>query len=346
MGIIGKIKQKAESFYRQRIVCEEYPMLTPISRKKLQAEGAIGLVYMLHHITEKNPKGIPTNEDLKVSPSFLERIIIKYKEQDFDFISLDELSEMISSDKKPERPFICFTIDDGYLDNYTQALPVFERHRVPFCIFVATDFIDQKAILWWDVIENLILNNNSITIGDMDYPCRTFQEKWNTFRILREKILQFNQTNLEEELKNMFNHYNVDWYAPIHHQAMSWEQIKNINQHPLCTIGGHTVSHVTLNQLNDEEFHREVSDGIAKLQEVTGKQIHHFAYPYGSPNEIGEREYQLIREYDFKTVFSSYGGCITDKNMYNTTHLPRIYLHEKTSTNRFYLRNLISVKKN
>ena len=329
MEIIGKIKQKTELFYRQRVVCEQYPMLTSLSRKEWQDKGALGLVYMLHHVASKNPNGIPTNEDLKVSPTYLEKVIIKYRKKDFDFISLDELSEIISSNKKQEKPFIAFTIDDGYLDNYTKALPIFERHKVPFAIFVATDFIDQKAILWWDVIEKLILKNDSITVGDMDFPCHTFQEKWDAFRILREKILRFDQTKLEEELRNIFNHYDIDWYAPIRHQAMSWEQITNISQHPLCTIGGNTVSHLALNKLDDNKFHREIAEGIAKLQEVIGKPVYHFAYPYGSPHEIGEREYKLISEYHFKTVFSSYGGCITEGNKQNTTHLPRVYLHER-----------------
>lgn len=329
MGIIGKIKEKAESIYRHKIVCEQYPMLTSISRRKLEEQGALGLVYMLHHISEKNPLGIPTNEDLKVSPSFLEKIITQYKRQGFDFISLDKLSEIITSSKKPGRPFIAFTIDDGYLDNYTQALPVFERNDVPFTIFVATDFIDKKAILWWDIIEKLILNNDAIKIGEKDYFCRTFQEKWDVFRICREKILCFDQTKLEKELRNMFRNYDIDWYEPVRNQAMSWEQIRSISHHPLCTIGGHTVSHPALNQLNDDEFRHELTDGITKLQEATDQSIYHFAYPYGSPNEIGEREYKLITEFNFKTVFSSYGGCITENNKHHTTHLPRVYLHEQ-----------------
>ena len=134
---------------------------------------------------------------------------------------------------------------------------------------------------------------------------------------------------LEEELKNMFSHYKIDWYAPIRRQAMSWEQIKIISQHPLCTIGGHTVSHLALNQLNEDEFRQEISDGIIKLQEVTGKPIYHFAYPYGSPNEIGEREYNLISEFNFKTVYVAYGGCITKYNKHQLTYLPRVYLHER-----------------
>ena len=329
MGIIGKIKHQMKSFYRQKIVCEQYPLLTSLSRKKWQDKGASGLVYMLHHVTEKNPNGIPTNEDLKVSPAFLESIILAYKAKEFDFISLDDLYGIISSEERLNHPFITFTIDDGYLDNFTYALPIFERHNAPFAIFVATDFIDQKAILWWDVLEDLILHNDILRFNRQSYPCHTFQEKWDTFRIIREDILKYDQSQLIETLQIAFSDYHIDWYKPIREKAMTWGQVKELSLHPLCTIGGHTVSHPALNQLSDDDFRQEVRVGIEKIESITGKKIYHFAYPYGSPNEIGEREYRLINEFNFKTSFIAYGGCITEENKNNITHLPRVYLHER-----------------
>lgn len=329
MGILKITQRKIYSFYRQEIVCEQFPMLTAFNKKEWHKKGAIGLVYTLHHISDKNPNGIPTNEDLKVSPGFLEIIIQKYKRKGFHFISLDQLSDIIITGEKTNYPFIAFTIDDGYLDNYTQALPVFERQQVPFTIFVATDFIDKKAILWWDILEDIILKNDSVIFGGDKYQCQTFQEKWDVFRIIREKILQFDQTTIEEELKKAFSFYDIDWFEPVRRQAMSWEQVKEISKHPLCKIGGHTVSHLALNKLSDQEFREEIADGVNKLQSATGKSILHFAYPYGSPNEIGDREYKLISEFNFKTVFTAYGGCITESNMHQITHLPRVYLHER-----------------
>lgn len=329
MTFIGKIRNRIHTYYRQQIVREQYPMLTSLSRKEWQNRGALGVVYMLHHITPKTPKGIPTNEDLKVSPEFLEKIILKYKKEGFEFVSLEELSEIIISEKKPEHPFVSFTIDDGYLDNYSNALPVFERHQIPFAIFIATDFIDKKTILWWDILEDIILKNDSIIIENNEYLCHTFQEKWDLFRIIREKILCFDQIRIEDALKRMFANYNIDWFEPVRRQAMSWKQVKEISQHRLCTIGGHTVSHLALNQLSEEDFRQEVSEGLFKLQAATGEPIRHFAYPYGSPNEIGEREYRLISEFNFKTAFIAYGGCITEDNILNITHLPRVYLHEQ-----------------
>ena len=74
--------------------------------------------------------------------------------------SMTQLLKTLSEKKDIHKPFVCFTMDDGYLDNYTKALPVFERYQVPFAIFVSTDFIDKKAILWWDTLEDLILTND------------------------------------------------------------------------------------------------------------------------------------------------------------------------------------------
>ena len=303
-------------------------MLTLISRRKWHEKGAIGIVYMLHHVTDKDPNGIPTNEDLKVSPAFLEKIILAYQAKGFAFISLDELSAILSSSQKTKHPFIAFTIDDGYLDNFTYALPIFEQHKVPFAIFVATDFIDQKAVLWWDILEELVIHKDIIHYNKQSFPCHTFQEKWDTFRIIREDILKYDQSQLIGTLQKAFPDYHIDWLKPIREKAMTWDQIKELSLHPLCTIGGHTVSHPALNQLSDDDFRQEVRVGIEKLENITGQKINHFAYPYGSPNEIGEREYRLINEFNFKTSFVAYGGCITEKNKNNITHLPRVYLHE------------------
>ena len=247
MEIAGKTLNKIARFYHQNIVKEQYPMLTSFSRRKQKKEGTLGIVYMLHHICEKDAKLIPTNEDLKVSPAFLEEIILRYKKLGFDFVSLDQLNEMIRSGVPNRRPFVAFTIDDGYLDNYTNALPVFEKYDVPFAIFVATDFVDKKAILWWDSIENLIMTHESVTTSDgRTYPCKTFQQRWNTFRYLRERILNLDQNCLEHGLNEMFALYGIDWYGPIKEKGMTWSQIKALADHPLCTIGGHTVSHPSL----------------------------------------------------------------------------------------------------
>ncbi len=329
MKIIRKMKLFVDRLYKKKIACEQYPMLTLVDRKKRQADGAIGLVFMLHHITEKDSKLIPTNEDLKVSPEFLEKIILKYKAKGFEFISLDQLNKIIKSDVIPERPFVAFTIDDGYLDNYTKALPVFERQQIPFAIFVATDFIDKKAILWWDSIEELIMSHSSVvTSGGKRYSCESYQERWNTFRYLRERILNLDPNNLEYELKKMFSNYEIDWYEPIRKKSMSWEQVISLANHPLCTIGGHTISHPSLSKLNMDEALHEICEGKKRIEQKISQPVSYFAYPYGTPNEVGDREFQLTEELGFNIAFCAHGGCITLDNKSKCYQLPRVYFRE------------------
>lgn len=330
MKIINKIAYRLKAFYRFTFICEHYPMLTRLSRKELQRQGALGVVYMLHHIAPKDGNRIPTNEDLKVSPQFLERIILRYQRQGVEMVSLDEVYERLTTGDSPNRPFVAFTIDDGYLDNYTNALSVFEKYQVPFTVFVATDFIDKKAILWWDSLEDLILANESITTADGKcYPCSTYQQRWDTFRFLRERILNLDQTNLQEELKAMFARYAIDWNEPIRKEAMSWEQVRLLAHHSLCTIGGHTISHPALSQLTADEACREIKGGIDRIARETDLPVSYFAYPYGTPNEIGEREYQIIKDCGIKMAFLAHQGCITVKNKHLLTHLPRVYFHQK-----------------
>ena len=329
MGIADKTLNRIGRFYRRIIVKEQYPMLTSFSRRTQKKEGALGIIFMLHHICEKDVKLIPTNEDLKVSPAFLDRIILRYKKQGFDFVSLDQLNEMIRSGETSRRPFVAFTIDDGYLDNYTNALPVFEKYDVPFAIFVATDFIDKKAILWWDCVEELIMTNESVTTSDgKTYPCQTFQQRWNSFRYLRERVLNLDQNCLEQGLNEMFSQYAVDWYGPIKEKGMAWSQIKALADHPLCTIGGHTVSHPSLNKLSKEEAEHEIREGLERIAQVIQQPVRYFAYPYGTPHEIGEREFRIIESLGIQLAFMAHQGCVTKDNMKNVTRLPRVYLKE------------------
>jgi len=331
MHILNKVFNKIRHSCHQvtDIVFEKkYPLLNPYLRKKAVKQGALGVVLMLHRVAEYDKSRLVPNEDLKVSPSFLQKTIDKYRKAGFAFLSLDEVYDVITQKRHIDKPFVTFTLDDGYLDNYTTAYPIFKRNNVPFCIFVATDFPDKRAILWWITIEDLILSKEKIHLSDgSTYICKSYQQKWDTFRLLREKILKLDQRNLLDALQKLFASYNIDWLAPVNDMAMTWEQIAELGKEPLCTIGGHTMSHPAFIPLAQEEIKAEIDGGVKRLHSVIDYDIHHFAYPYGSIKEDGEREYELLKSFDFKTAFVSFGGIIRKQDKRVMTHLPRFMLH-------------------
>ncbi len=311
------------------ILEKKFPLINLRLRKKAMDEGALGVVLMLHRVAEYDKARLVPNEDLKVSPTFLQKTINKYRKAGFLFLSLDEVHDVIIGKNKIDKPFVTFTLDDGYLDNYTIAYPIFKRNHVPFCIFVATDFPDKRAILWWISIENLILANNKLQLSDgSTYICKTYQQKWDTFRLIREKILKLDQRNLLASLQNLFAYYQIDWLEPIQKMSMSWDNIRELGKEPLCTIGGHTMSHPSFAPLTLNEIKDEIDGGIKRLKSVVDYDIRHFAYPYGSIKEDGAREYEFLKLYDFKTAFVSFGGVVTKNDINNMTHLPRFMLRK------------------
>ena len=82
----------------------------------------IGHVLMYHRVG--NYDRIFTKH-LQVSQESLEMALRYFISKNIDIVSLDECYARISAGVRGKR-FVAFTFDDGYADNLTHALPVFE----------------------------------------------------------------------------------------------------------------------------------------------------------------------------------------------------------------------------
>ena len=73
----------------------------------------------------------------------------------------------------PRNPAL-ITFDDGYRDNHDQALPILQRHGAKAVFFVATKYVDERRLYWWERIHRAIGSSTRDRI-DMTYPePRTF----------------------------------------------------------------------------------------------------------------------------------------------------------------------------
>ena len=284
---------------------------------------SLGYIFMLHRIDEFEEGHLWCNEHMKVTPDFLDEQIGVLKRY-YDIIPLEKVPERLVHPQK--RKFIVFTMDDGYKDNFTKALPVFKKHSVPYTIFVTTDFPDKKAILWWYELEDLLLSNTELTLANgVTYPAHNYEEKCDSFLKIREEILKLNQLDLEKELNNLFKDYKINWVGQCEKLCLSWDDIRKLTKEPLVTIGAHTKHHYNLKQLaTEEDVEKEVVGGVNLLKENAGTEPDVFAYPFGSPSEAGEREYQILLSSPFVCSCIAYGGACTKQNKKNLSSLPRI----------------------
>lgn len=318
---------RIKSFITKNILKTHYPFLSPLYSTIKLTMGFKGVILMLHRVSSKDDNRLFPNENLKVAPDFLENLIIFYKKRNINFYSLEEVALSLKGKCNLKEPFVCLTFDDGYEDNFLNAYPILKRHNVPFTIFISSDFPDKKAILWWYSLEDLVLNNDFIELADgSSFECKTLKDKNNTFLNIREKILNLDQSNLEHDLNELFTNYSIDWFKPVRELSLSWEQIEKINHDPLCSIGGHTVSHIRVNTLSHEMASYEISEGIRRLENRLNSKINTFAFPYGSASEVSLRDITILQKLNLNCACIAYGGLIKDSA--NHLALPRIMLEQ------------------
>lgn len=289
---------------------------------------SVGYVFMLHRVSDIEPNKLFPNENMKVSPAYLDNFIRQTKNR-FNIISISEIEKYLQTPQK--KKFIVFTMDDGYKDNFTEALPVFKKYNVPFTIFAAANFPEKNAVLWWYELEDLLLANDEIILSDgSKYKCVTKVEKEQAFLDIRLKILALNQENLVNELNKMFCDYKIDWSAKCDELCLSWEDLQMLNKEPLVTIAAHTAHHFNLKALKSENaVTDEVQQGLDLFNGKLGMQPDFFAYPFGSDNEVSQREVNVLEKMSFSAAFLAYGGAV--KNDYwkkRRFALPRMMLTE------------------
>ena len=229
-----------------------------------------------------------------------------------------------------------FTMDDGYKDNYTNALPIFKKFNVPYTIFITTNFPDRQAILWWYVLEDLLLNNEEIILSDgRKYAAGNFDEKISSFMEIRSEILKLNQLNLKDQLNHLFVNYQINWESKCESLCLSWEDIKNLSHEPLVTLGAHTQHHYNLKQLKTEaDIIQEVKSGIEIFYSHIGSYPTVFAYPFGSELEASIREFKTLSQIEgLELSVRSVGGFVTEKNISERFSLPRLMLTDKMKIN-------------
>lgn len=290
----------------------DFIMLNPILRVYYRCKfSSDGIIVMLHRVNSVSTERINSNEYLKLPPNLLEKLILMYQKAGFEFISLDTLYQKIVN-KRSSKPFVVFTLDDGYVDNYTIAYPIFKKYNVPFCIYVATDFPDRKAELWWYALEDFLLENSDVKLANgVVLLTKTKSQKELAFCEIRRILLSKRGIDVSTALRSLIPSFDIDIRRYVRTEAMSWTQIEEISKDSLCTIGGHTVSHPVLSSLDESEVYKEIKEGVELLSKHISKPIEHFAYPFGSCNEASEREYVIAESFGFKTIATTINGTIS-----------------------------------
>lgn len=289
-----------------------------------------GVIFMLHHVRPEPPDAFEPNRILKVTPSFLEDVIREVLDAGFDVIGLDAVRERLE-DGGSERPFACFTLDDGYRDNRDYAYPIFRRYCAPFAIYVPTDFADGRGDLWWLTLEDVLRAAPQITLGmngiGRRFRLTTVAEKEAAHHEIYWWLRSIPEVQARAAVAELAAAHNLDPRAAHAGLCMSWDELRDLAEDPLVTIGAHTRSHFALAKLSEGEARAEMAESIARVEKELKRPCRHFSYPYGCPESAGEREFRIAEELGLETAVTTQKGLLYAENAQAMTALPRLSLN-------------------
>lgn len=284
----------------------------------------VGEIVVSHAVTT-DKRNVLFDEMYTAAP-FLEALIRHYQSRGADIVSMDEALRRLSEGS--DRYFVVFTFDDGYRDNLTRALPIFERLGLPFTVYVTTSFIDRSFPIWWGALREVIKNADrlSIDVFGLEIHAVSVNEK---IRAYNKIIAMAEKTpGGPDAVMDFCRKKGVTTEDILNKEALSEKELVQLSRSPLVEIGGHTTSHQHLSQLSETAVRMEMIDNKSYLQNATGRAVEHFAFPYGGRRSNGARESEIAREAGFRSAVTTRLGALFPGHAQHLTALPRHRLYE------------------
>ena len=260
---------------------------------------------------------------------------LQFLKAHYHVIHPEEFRGWIEQGKALPPRAVLVTCDDGLVNSLTDMLPVLQSEDVP-CLFFVTgaSCADNPGMLWYEDLYVLMRNspfselNSQLPMQEGNaQSSENFQALWwSTVRrasrldetarvawmdLARSKCSPIGVLHLERRLRLL----NIGELRQLAEAGMS--------------IGAHSRSHPVLSVCSEEEAGREIQQSRIDLENALGLRVWAFAYPFGNPSTMGQREVRLAREAGFACAFLNvehWGSGPSDR-----LALPRIHVTRDTA---------------
>ncbi|HMN71265.1 MAG TPA: polysaccharide deacetylase family protein [Rhodoblastus sp.] len=287
----------------------------------------LGAILMFHRVRADPRAGFAPNGGLEITPEFLDSLLARLRGQGYALVSMDEAVARIRA-RDDSRPFVALTFDDGYRDTADVALPILEKHGAPFTVFVTTGFADRTARMWWVEMEEAIAALPCVRIEAagrlFDLPAASPEQKQAAFEALYWPLRAGEEKELLRVAGALADEAGVERLDLVDELCLNWSGLRKLAQHPLVTIGAHTLSHPMLAKHPDAFARREIAESKAIIESEIDREVRHLAYPVGDPGSASVREFVLARQAGFESAATTRPGMIFPEHAGHLTALPRL----------------------
>lgn len=247
---------------------------------------------------------------------------MKLLRRHFNPLPLEEAFERMGKGSLPSRA-VCVTFDDGYTDNYLNALPILEETGVPATCFVATDYLDGGC-MFNDVVIEAVRRVKTPTIdvswlGLGKLPCDSNERRRDTTGRILDAIKYEEPAVRRQHAERLARESGGGAPADL---MMSAEQASEMAARGVA-FGAHTRTHPILARISQEESRNEIRGSRERLEKLLGRPVRMFAYPNGrSGRDFLDRDVEEVRAAGFTCAVTTDWGCAKPNT--DPLRLPRI----------------------
>lgn len=230
-------------------------------------------------------------------------------------VSLADLAENLEFWGLPERAVVV-TFDDGYADNFFEAMPKLVDNEVPATLFVATGNLGRE--FWWDELARIILHPSTLRkVLEVEVDSSRFawptgntgaairRAKVNTiYRALLPLPMEQRESAVDQLRSQTDAGPMPDSYSC---RALQPEELRELAESDLVSIGAHTVSHPMLAGLPADAQQWEISTSKQSLETILDRPVTTFSYPNGSASLLTRK---LVAEAGYEAACTSYGDVV------------------------------------
>ena len=241
-----------------------------------------------HRLCEKEPQNYVFNSELFSATTHEFDKQMQYVSDNFNVITFNQLDEYCRNDRN-DKNLLIITFDDGYYDNYSLAMPILDKYKLPATVYLATKNIDTGELFWFDAVAAFF---KTYTLTEIDL--ESIGEKINLKSMGREhafkhvgKFLKYSSDSIRSSLlleiyeKYKFQVSDKDYKTAC---PLSWDNVVEMSNHNI-DFGGHTKSHCFLDRINSDMLDSEISGSMKRIEDKLGKYPDSFCYPAGVTNE-------------------------------------------------------------
>ncbi len=258
------------------------------------------------------------------------RRALKLLGRHFQFISMDEATAILAGDKAPVDNAAVLTFDDGYLNNFTQALPILREFEVPAVFYIATGLVESREPFWFDRLDYVLqiaasqgatadLAGKSFTFDSTDR--QDIADEYARLRAHCKKHFADDEefaramSGLALELEQQTGR-SIQSVLEGDHWAcvVTRQDMRKYADDDLVVFGGHSVSHSRLGLSTPERIREELAVSKRDIETWTGKPCVHFAYPNG---DYCESSAVAVRDAGYHSaVTTDFGFCEAGEDIY------------------------------